>query len=88
VRGGELDAVGEGEGEDPVRFGAGRAGAIWERERAVARGQVGASRFGIWARVSILVVQANICPGDECKRARKLNMRARVGPIYFWRQTD
>ena len=46
VRGGELDAVGEGEAEDPVRFRAGRAGAIWERERAAARGQVG--RFWIW----------------------------------------
>ena len=46
MRGGELDAVGEGEGEDPARFGAGQAGAIWERERAAARGQVG--RFWIW----------------------------------------
>ena len=46
VRGGELDAVGEGEAEDPVRFRAGRAGAIWERERAAVPEQFG--RFWIW----------------------------------------
>ena len=46
MRGGQLDAVGEGEGEDPARFGAGRAGAIWEREKAVAPGQF--RRFWIW----------------------------------------
>ena len=46
MRGGELDAVGEGEGEYLARFGAGQAGAIWERERAEACGQVG--RFWIW----------------------------------------
>jgi len=51
-------------------------------------GRLGASGFEIWSRVFVLMGQAIICLGDECKWARELNMRARVGPIYFWRQTD
>ena len=61
-----------------ARFGAGRGGAIWERERerererAAGRGQ--ASGFVIWgkkkrSRVYVPVGQAKIWAEDECKRA-------------------
>ena len=64
MRGGELDAVGEGEGEDRARFGAGQAGAIWERERAAACGQVLDLGFGLgflysWAR-PIFALEMNV----------------------------
>ena len=50
--------------------------AIWEMEERRHAGRVGASGFGIWARVSVLVGQANICVGDKLSQ-REHNMRVR-----------